>query len=164
MKSLHEFIYEALNEKSAVSMLADLYGTTTIDRILPDAVVEFIVENGNKVDSYKDMKNGGDYIVLTPNPWNDNPQMQSLSYWENFKFQANMGNKKAPSWEFTLTTGNSPRMRGKFVWRKYTDALPSGCELEHLDKDGKKPFCIENYHIIEVTPKLKGFVKELLKM
>jgi hypothetical protein len=164
MKSLHEFIYEALNEKSAVSMLADLYGTTTVDRILPDAVVEFLVENGNKVDSYKDMKNGGDYIVLTPNPWDDNPQMQSLSYWEKFKFQANMGNKKAPSWEFTLTTGNSPRKRGQFIWRKYTDALPSGCELEHLDKDGKKPFCIENYHIIEVTPKLKGFVKELLKL
>lgn len=164
MKSLHEFIYEALNEKSAVSMLADLYGTTTIDRILPDAVVEFLVENGNIVDSYKDMKNGGDYIVLTPNPWNDTPQMQSLSYWEKFKFQANMGNKKAPSWEFTFTTGHSPRRRGQFIWRKYTDALPSGCELEHLDKDGKKPFCIENYHIIEVTPKLKGFVKELLKM
>jgi hypothetical protein len=165
MVSLQHFIYEALNEKSALSMLQDLYSArATVEDILPDAVVEFIVENGKAVETYKDMKDGKDYIVLSPNMWNDAPQMQFLTYWEGFKFQENMGEKKAPSWVFTFEPVNSARNRGKFYWQKNTSHLPSACMPERMDKNGKKPFCKENYHIIEVTPKLKSFIKDLIKM
>ena len=78
MISLQHFICEALNEKSAISMLSDLYGTTTVVDILPNEIVEFLVKNGKVLDSYKDMKDGKDYIVLSPNMWNDVPQMPFL--------------------------------------------------------------------------------------
>ena len=119
MISLHNFICEALNGKSAIAMLQDLYDArATLENLIPDAVVEFIVENGKEVETYKDMKDGGDYIVLSPDMWNDSPQMQFLTYWEGFKFQENMGEKKAPSWAFTFEPVNSARSRGKFYWKK----------------------------------------------